>query len=109
MADAHAAHRQADGGRRDRERAVATTTTTFLREIPRLYRELERALPGHAVAPLPAHGPLDRRRPRRQPQRQRRHAAHGAGAPGRGGAALLPDRGARARRRAVDVARCWRR
>ena len=37
------------------------------------------------------------------PERQRRHAAHGARAPERDGAALLPDRGAPARRRAVDL------
>jgi phosphoenolpyruvate carboxylase len=32
------------------ENALSYYPTTFLREIPRLYRELERALPGHAVA-----------------------------------------------------------
>jgi phosphoenolpyruvate carboxylase len=57
------------------ENALSYYPTTFLREIPRLYREIERALPGHAGGALPAHGPLDRRRPRRQPQRHRRHAA----------------------------------
>jgi phosphoenolpyruvate carboxylase len=64
------------------ENALSYYQTTFLREIPRLYREIERALPGHAGGALPAHGPLDRRRPRRQPQRHRRHAAPRAGAPG---------------------------
>ncbi|MFN7726441.1 MAG: phosphoenolpyruvate carboxylase [Rubrivivax sp.] len=34
------------------ENALSYYPTTFLREIPRLYRELERALPGHAVAPF---------------------------------------------------------
>ena len=32
------------------ENALSYYGTTFLREIPRLYREIERALPGHAVA-----------------------------------------------------------
>jgi phosphoenolpyruvate carboxylase len=35
-----------------RSRTRSATTTTFLREIPRLYREIEQALPGHAVAPF---------------------------------------------------------
>jgi len=34
------------------ENALSYYQTTFLREIPRLYRELERALPGQAVAPF---------------------------------------------------------
>ena len=34
------------------ENALSYYGTTFLREIPRLYREIERALPGHAVAPF---------------------------------------------------------
>jgi phosphoenolpyruvate carboxylase len=34
------------------ENALSYYPTTFLREIPRLYRELERALPGQAVAPF---------------------------------------------------------
>jgi phosphoenolpyruvate carboxylase len=34
------------------ENALSYYPTTFMREIPRLYRELERALPGHAVAPF---------------------------------------------------------
>ena len=34
------------------ENALSFYPTTFLREIPRLYRELERALPGHPVAPF---------------------------------------------------------
>ena len=32
------------------ENALSYYSTTFLREIPRLYREIERALPGHPVA-----------------------------------------------------------
>ena len=32
------------------ENALSYYGTTFLREIPRLYRDIERALPGHAVA-----------------------------------------------------------
>ncbi len=34
------------------ENALSYYPTTFLREIPRLYREIEKALPGHAVAPF---------------------------------------------------------
>ncbi|MCC9595153.1 phosphoenolpyruvate carboxylase [Rubrivivax sp. JA1055] len=34
------------------ENALGYYPITFLREIPRLYRELERALPGHPVAPF---------------------------------------------------------
>jgi phosphoenolpyruvate carboxylase len=34
------------------ENALSYYAATFLREIPRLYREIERALPGHAVAPF---------------------------------------------------------
>jgi phosphoenolpyruvate carboxylase len=34
------------------ENALSYYQATFLREIPRLYREIERALPGHAVAPF---------------------------------------------------------
>ena len=34
------------------ENALSFYQSTFLREIPRLYREIEAALPGHAVAPF---------------------------------------------------------
>jgi len=34
------------------ENALSYYPATFLREIPRLYRDIERALPGHAVAPF---------------------------------------------------------
>jgi phosphoenolpyruvate carboxylase len=34
------------------ENALSFYQTTFLREIPRLYREIEAALPGHPVAPF---------------------------------------------------------
>jgi phosphoenolpyruvate carboxylase len=34
------------------ENALGYYQSTFLREIPRLYRDLERALPGHAIAPF---------------------------------------------------------
>jgi phosphoenolpyruvate carboxylase len=34
------------------ENALSYYPTTFLREIPRLYRDIERALPGHAIAPF---------------------------------------------------------
>ncbi|MFN7137546.1 MAG: phosphoenolpyruvate carboxylase, partial [Thermomonas sp.] len=34
------------------ENALGYYPSTFLREIPRLYRDLERALPGHTIAPF---------------------------------------------------------
>jgi phosphoenolpyruvate carboxylase len=34
------------------ENAISYYQSTFLRQIPRLYRELEEALPGHAIAPF---------------------------------------------------------
>ncbi|MCW5632354.1 MAG: phosphoenolpyruvate carboxylase [Rubrivivax sp.] len=34
------------------ENALSYYPATFLREVPRLYREIERLLPGHAVAPF---------------------------------------------------------
>lgn len=34
------------------ENALSYYHTTFLRQIPRLYRDVERALPGHAIAPF---------------------------------------------------------
>jgi phosphoenolpyruvate carboxylase len=34
------------------ENALAYYPSTFLRQIPRVYRELEKALPGHAIAPF---------------------------------------------------------
>ena len=52
------------------ENALSYYEATFLREIPRVYADLEAgAGPAAPIAPLPAHGPVDRRRPRRQPQR----------------------------------------
>jgi phosphoenolpyruvate carboxylase len=91
------------------ENALSYYQTTFLREIPRLYREIERALHGHAVAPFLRMGHWiggDRDgNPNVTADTLRTRCA-----PGRGGAALLPDRGARAGRRAVDVGqlRCRR-
>jgi phosphoenolpyruvate carboxylase len=34
------------------ENALSYYPATFLRQIPRLYREIERALPGHPIAPF---------------------------------------------------------
>ena len=56
---------------------------TFLRELPRFYADArgqargagDPAWNGTRAAVLPAHGQLDRRRPRRQPVRHRRRAA----------------------------------
>ncbi len=102
LADADAAPGQAHRRRRDRERAQL---------LPRhLPGADSRALPRGRGGPprlrdraLLPHGQLDRRRPRRQPLRQRRDARHRAGAAERDGAAPLPDAGARARRRAVEL------
>ena len=91
------------------ENALSYYESTFLREIPKLYAELERELGGQPVAQLPAHGPVDRRRPRRQPQRDRRNPGLRAAPPGRCGAAPLPDRGALPGRRAVAVGHADRR
>ena len=64
------------------ENGISYYVSTFLRELPRLYAALEDRLA--ALDPawndargsvLPAHGQLDRRRPRRQPVRHRRCAA----------------------------------
>jgi phosphoenolpyruvate carboxylase len=80
------------------ENALSYYQSTFLRQIPRMYRDIEAALPGHADRQLLPHGQLDRRRPRRQPLRHRRHLADCTGAAKRDSAALLPDRSAPARR-----------
>ena len=63
------------------ENALSYYEATFLREIPKIYADLERELGQHPVAQLPAHGPVDRRRPRRQPQRQRADAGIRAAPP----------------------------
>ncbi len=85
------------------ENALSYYRSTFLEQIPVLYREIEEVLPGHRDRAVLSHGQLDRRRPRRQPQRLRRHPCHGAGAAERNGAALVPDAGARAGRGAVEL------
>ena len=69
VADAHAAHRQADRGRRDRERAELLPRAPSCARSRACTARSKQALPGHEVRALPAHGQLDRRRPRRQPQR----------------------------------------
>jgi phosphoenolpyruvate carboxylase len=58
------------GCRRDRERAELLRVH-FLREIPKLYANLEQAGRKTSGTQFPAHGPVDWWRPRRQPQRQR--------------------------------------
>ena len=68
-----------------------------------MYRELEDALPGHAIATVLPHGQLDRRRPRRQSRSSPPTRCAWRWRARRDGAALLPDRSARARRRAVDL------
>ncbi len=81
---------------------------TFLREVPRLHCALEDRLnEGDSAAAgrtgvFPADGKLDRRRPRRQPVRDRRGDARHARAAVEPGAALLSRGTARARLRAVD-------
>jgi len=84
------------------ENALSYYESTFLREIPKLYAELEAAAGPAAGAQLPAHGPVDWRRPRRQPQRQRPHPGVRAAPPVRSGLAALPDGGALPGQRAVD-------
>ncbi len=102
LADAPAAQHQAHRAQRDRERDQLLPRHVPARDpahVPR-DRAIAARLRGRAFL---SHGQLDRRRPRRQPQRHRRHAAARAAPARRGRAALLPDRGARARRRAVDL------
>ncbi|CAM5191059.1 hypothetical protein CDEN61S_01533 [Castellaniella denitrificans] len=113
VADPHAAPEQAHRARRDRQRPVLLHQHLLQHPAP--------APPGHggaaaqagahrvrrgqhAAAALRPHGQLDRRRPRQQPERGRRHAGTGAAAPVRARAALLPDRGPRPGRRTVDLA-----
>ena len=86
------------------ENALSYYHATFLRQIPRLYRDLERALHGHAVAPFLRMGHWIGGDRDGNPNVSAPTLRTGAGAAGRSGAALLPDRGARARRRAVDLA-----
>jgi phosphoenolpyruvate carboxylase len=89
------------------ENALSYYQATFLRQIPRLYRDRARAA-GHEVPSFLRMGHWiggDRDgNPNVAPTRWSWRCA-----PGRGGAALLPDRGACAGRRAVDLADCWRR
>ena len=100
LEDQRAAAGEADGRRRDRERA-----RLFQEHVPRgaaapLRRPGGRAGRRRAPGAVPARGELDRRRSRRQPVRHpRRHPARGR-APGGDGHGALPGRGARARQRA---------
>ncbi len=81
---------------------------TFLREVPRLVNALEDRLEegGEQAASeprlVPAHGQLDRRRPRRQSLRHRRRDARHAAAAVEPGDAILSQRAARARLGIVD-------
>ena len=92
------------------DNALSYYRITFLRELPGLYDDIEEELAAHYAGRsgraegrlVRADGQLDRRRPRRQPERQRRHHAAGAGAPRHHHPRLLPRRSARAGRRAVD-------
>ena len=43
------------------ENALSYYEATFLREIPRIYADLERELGEQPVPQLSAHGPVDRR------------------------------------------------
>ena len=76
------------------ENALSYYHTTFLREIPRLYAELEELLRGRAHRAVLSHGLLDRRRSRRQSQRQCRDAEGGVPAAKRDRAAALSGGGA---------------
>ena len=91
------------------ENALSYYHATFLRQIPRLYRELEEALPGHEIAPFFRMGNWIGGDRDGNPNVSAATLQHGAAPPERDGAALLPDRGARAGRRAVDLGACWRR
>ena len=86
------------------ENALSYYRATFLRADPELYREIEEALPGHddrAASSAWATGSAATATATRTSTPRRCDIA--LRAPERDGAAPLPDRGARARRRAVDL------
>ena len=91
------------------ENALSYYRTTFLRQIPRLYREIERALPGHDIASFFRTGNWIGGDRDGNPNVGADDVAHGARAAKRNRAALLSHRGARARRRAVDLGDARRR
>jgi phosphoenolpyruvate carboxylase len=90
------------------ENALSYYPSTFLREIPRLYRELEVRCPATRWRPSCAWATGSAATATATPTSPPpRCATHWRAR--RSGAALLPDRAARTRRRAVDVAARWRR
>ncbi len=110
VADAHAAAREADGLRRDRERALVLSIHVLvgasapLRRLRGPARSRVRDLRTVAAAADAAHRELDRRRSRRPSVREpRRPRLWGqAAVPGR--LRVLPRTGARARSRAAPIA-----
>ena len=84
-------YHQADRRRRDRERAELLPAPRSCARSRSSTPTRSAQLGQHPVAQLPAHGQLDRRRPRRQPERQRRRRCEYAlRAAVRDGAAPLP-------------------
>ncbi len=57
------------------ENALSYYEATFLREIPKIYADLEAELGQYPVRSFLRMGQMDWRRPRRQPQRHRANAA----------------------------------
>ena len=86
------------------ENALSYYHATFLRQIPKLYREIEQALPGHEVPPFLRMGNWIGGDRDGNPNVSAETLRMALVAAGRDRAALLPDRGAPAGCRAVHLA-----
>ena len=91
------------------ENALSYYRATFLRQIPRMYREIEEALPGFEIASFFRMGNWIGGDRDGNPFVTADTLQMALARPERNRAALLPDRGARAGRRAVDLGARWRR
>ena len=85
------------------ENALSYYHATFLRQIPRLYREIEDALPGHTIAPFFRMGNWIGGDRDGNPNVGADTLQMALARQCENGAALLPDRVARTRRRTVDL------
>ena len=85
------------------ENALSYYRSTFLRQIPRLYRDIEAALPGHRIASFFRMGNWIGGDRDGNPNVVGRDARDGARPAERNRAALLPDRDPRTRRGVVDL------
>ena len=89
------------------ENALSYYEATFLREIPKIYADLEHELGQHPVASFLRMGQWIGGDRDGNPNVQRADAGIRAAPAVRSGAAPLPDRGALPGRRAVAVGACW--